>query len=95
MQTINITPTWEQAAKIFAMILENGNAQGKKEARQSIVEMGQHIDTLQKQSAEILEALTNLRAVVMQSKDRAIFDNGANAEAVAVASEIVKKYIAQ
>ena len=95
METINITPTWEQAANIFAHILEKGNAEGRKEARANILEMGQHIDRLQEQAGELLTALTNLRAVVLQSKDRAIFDNGENSEAVAIASELVQKYAQQ
>ena len=92
MKTINITPTWTASAKIYALILENGNAKGREEARAGIVEMGQHIDTLLMQANELLNALEGLRAVVIQSKDRTIYDNGKNAEAVAIASELVKKY---
>lgn len=93
METINITPTWTSSAKIYALILENGNAKGREEARAGIIEMGQHIDTLLTQANELLNALQNLKNVVMQSNDRTIFDNGKNYEIVAQASTILQKYI--
>lgn len=46
---------------------------------------------LRVQNDELWEALISLHRLVMQSKDRAFFDNGQNAEVVAKAWETIQK----
>jgi len=48
MKSINITPTWEQTAKMLIVLLESGNNEGKKFAKSEIVRMGQIIDNITK-----------------------------------------------
>lgn len=46
METIDITPTWETAVKIYIAVLENENASftGKREARAELVRLAKIID---------------------------------------------------
>ena len=45
-ETIDITPTWESAVKIFMAVLENKNAsyEGKRVAREELVRLAQIVD---------------------------------------------------
>lgn len=43
-QTLNLTPTWETAARIFAAVLENGTPEGKSSALEGLLEMGRILD---------------------------------------------------
>jgi hypothetical protein len=44
--TIDMTPTWESAVKIFIAVLENENAsfEGKRFAREELVRLAQAVD---------------------------------------------------
>jgi hypothetical protein len=44
--TIDMTPTWESAVKIFMAVLENQNAsfEGKRVAREELVRLAQMVD---------------------------------------------------
>ena len=48
-QTIDITPTWETAASIYCMVLENpdADASAKEDARADLIRLGQYVDRLQ------------------------------------------------
>lgn len=50
METIDMTPTWESAVKIYIAVLENKNAsaEGRKIAREEIVFLAKTIDQLNK-----------------------------------------------
>jgi len=45
-KTIDLTPTWEGVARIHIMLIENGTDEGKRDAREGIIEMGKLIDQL-------------------------------------------------
>lgn len=50
METIDITPSWESAVKIYISVLENDNAsaEGKQIAREDIIFLAKTIDQLNK-----------------------------------------------
>ena len=50
MKTIDITPTWESAVKIYMAVLENENAsaEGKQVAREELVFLAKTVDQLSK-----------------------------------------------
>jgi len=54
MKTIDMTPTWESAVKIYIAVLENKNAsaEGRKIAREEIVFLAKTIDQLNKVKKE-------------------------------------------
>tara|TARA_B100000287_G_C20605856_1_gene770034 strand:+ start:478 stop:672 length:195 start_codon:yes stop_codon:yes gene_type:complete len=45
-ETIDITPTWEGTMKQLIVLLEDGNFEGKKFAREEILKAGKIIDNL-------------------------------------------------
>lgn len=47
--TIDITPSWETAASIYCMVLENpdADASAKEDARADLIRLGQFVDRLQ------------------------------------------------
>ena len=47
MKSINITPTWKEAMKIYIMLLQNGNAEGKKGAIEELMKIADHLDQTQ------------------------------------------------
>ena len=49
MKTIDITPTWEYAVKIYIAVLENDNAsaEGKHNARAELTSLAKMVDRLQ------------------------------------------------
>jgi len=47
MRTIDLTPTWETAATIYATTLRDGTPEGQSMAFKEIQKMGQLIDNLQ------------------------------------------------
>ena len=50
MKTIEMTPTWESAVRIYISVLENGNAsfEGKKIAREDIISLAKIVDQLKR-----------------------------------------------
>ena len=50
METIDITPTWESAVKIYIAVLENQNAsaEGRRVAREELVFLAKTVDQLNK-----------------------------------------------
>jgi len=55
---IDLTPTWETTARIYAAVLENGTEEGKPAALAGLLEMGRILDQLNNgwTSEEIKEA---------------------------------------
>lgn len=49
---VDMTPTWEEAARMLIAVLENGTSQGKALARAEIIRMGQIIDQYKKETTE-------------------------------------------
>lgn len=49
-KTIDITPTWESAVKIYIAVLENQNAsaEGRQTAREELVFLAKTVDQLNK-----------------------------------------------
>lgn len=43
-KTIDITPTWSQAASMLALVLENGTEEGKRDARKELARMAELAD---------------------------------------------------
>jgi len=54
MKTIDITPTWEHAVKIYMAVLENQNAsaEGRQIAREDIIFLAKTVDQLNKVKKE-------------------------------------------
>lgn len=46
MKYIDITPTWEQAARIYLMVLEEGSEAGKVTAREELLRLARQYDAL-------------------------------------------------
>ena len=42
--SIDLTPTWETAARIYAAVLESGTTEGKASALAGLLEMGRILD---------------------------------------------------
>ena len=54
MKTIDISPSWESAVRIYITVLENDNAsaEGKQIAREDIIFLAKSIDQLNKVKKE-------------------------------------------
>jgi hypothetical protein len=46
MRTIDMTPTWETAVRIYIMVLEDGEEKGKVAAREELMRLARNYDTL-------------------------------------------------
>lgn len=44
METLDITPTWEQASRVYLTLLEAGNAKGQKAAKEELLKMARIAD---------------------------------------------------
>jgi len=44
IETIDITPTWTETARMLVFIMENANETGRDHARKEIIRMGEIID---------------------------------------------------
>jgi hypothetical protein len=46
MRTIDLTPTWEAAVRIYLMVLEDGEEKGKEMAREELLRLARQYDEL-------------------------------------------------
>jgi hypothetical protein len=46
MKYIDITPTWEQAVRIYLLVLEDGTEAGKVTAREELLRLARNYDAL-------------------------------------------------
>ncbi len=46
VKTIELAPSWEEAARIYCAVLESGTDEGKRLARAEIIAMGARLDEL-------------------------------------------------
>jgi hypothetical protein len=46
MRTIDMTPTWETAVRIYMMVLEDGTDEGKVTAREELLRLARQYDAL-------------------------------------------------
>jgi hypothetical protein len=46
MRTIDITPSWETAVRIYMMVLEEGTEEGKASAREELLRLARNYDAL-------------------------------------------------
>lgn len=46
MKYIDITPTWEQAVRIYLLVLEEGTEEGKEIARKELLRLARTYDAL-------------------------------------------------
>lgn len=44
MEKIDITPTWEQASRVYLTLLEAGNTKGQKAAKEELLKMARIAD---------------------------------------------------
>ena len=58
MKTIDMTPTWESAVRIYMAVLENNNAsaESRKTAREEIVFLAKTVDRLNRVKKEEAKA---------------------------------------
>jgi len=56
-KVIDLTPTWETAARIYCQVLQNpdAGAVAKEDAQADLIRLGQWVDTLQKARKENTE----------------------------------------
>ena len=49
VKTIDLTPTWETAARIYCQVLQNpdAGAVAKEDAQADLIRLGQYVDRLQ------------------------------------------------
>ena len=54
METIDITPTWESAVKIYIAVLENdkASAEGKRNARMELIFLSKTVDRLKAEAKQ-------------------------------------------
>lgn len=52
-ETIDCTPTWAWAAKVYILALENGTGEGKDSARKEIMRMAELLDKLIEERKQI------------------------------------------
>ena len=54
MRTIDITPTWEHAVKIYIAVLENdkASAEGKRNARMELIFLAKTVDRLKAEAKQ-------------------------------------------
>lgn len=57
MQTIDITPTWQAILPVYFTVLADGNAEGKKAAREELKRMAYAADLWNKHAHVMLAAL--------------------------------------
>ena len=46
MRTIDLTPSWEAAVRIYLMVLEDGEEKGKEMAREELLRLARQYDDL-------------------------------------------------
>ena len=46
MRTIDMTPTWETAVRIYLLVLEDGTEEGKVTAREELLRLARQYDDL-------------------------------------------------
>jgi len=46
MRTIDMTPTWEAAVRIYLLVLEDGEEKGKEMAREELLRLARQYDEL-------------------------------------------------
>ena len=46
MRTIDMTPTWEAAVRIYLLVLEEGEDKGKEMAREELMRLARQYDAL-------------------------------------------------
>ena len=61
-RTIDLTPTWPQAARIIAAALENGTGAGREAARAELFRMADMLDQLNTQPAPALFEVITTKA---------------------------------
>jgi hypothetical protein len=69
--TIDITPTWQEAAQIIAAVLENGTEAGKAPARAELFRMAQMLDAFRTGTIETEEAKGVWEVITTDTKGRA------------------------
>jgi hypothetical protein len=53
MRTIDMTPTWETAVRIYMLVLEDGSEAGKVTAREELLRLARQYDALVTDEKEI------------------------------------------
>jgi hypothetical protein len=55
METIDLTPTWKSAVKIYIAVLQNENAsyEGKQIAEEELLNLAQIVDDLKKEEKKV------------------------------------------
>jgi hypothetical protein len=56
MKTIDLTPTWETAVRIYMMVLEEGTEEGKASAREELLRLARNYDALVAEKQEMAAA---------------------------------------
>lgn len=84
-RTIDLTPTWRQAAQIIAAALECGTGAGRDAARAELFRMGELLDQLNAERAELDRPPARFDVIAGPSGARAAFGQSFATEADALA----------
>jgi hypothetical protein len=53
MRTIDLTPSWETAVRVYMMVLEDGTEEGKVTAREELLRLARQYDALTSDAKEM------------------------------------------
>jgi hypothetical protein len=60
-KTIDLTPTWVAAVRIYMAVLEAGNEEGKRAAREDLTELAQKMDAFNKVNWSMITEAAEIR----------------------------------
>jgi len=60
-KTIDLTPTWVAAMKIYMAVLEDGNDVGKKAAREDLIALAERVDRFNKVNWSLITEAAQVR----------------------------------
>ena len=60
-KTIDLTPSWVAAVKIYMAVLENGNEVGRKAAREDLVALAERVDKFNKVNWSLITEAAQVR----------------------------------
>lgn len=60
-KTIDLTPTWVAAMRIYMAVLEDGNDVGKKAAREDLIAMAERVDRFNKVNWSLITEAAQVR----------------------------------
>lgn len=66
VEAIDLTPTWEQAAGIYVLIMLDGSEEGKQQAAEDLMDMGKKFDNANRAISALRETIDLQQAKINQ-----------------------------